>query len=219
MSALLAPRAVLWVVNQTLPFSKKWNVGVWGAGRVSLAHQQPCRLIRVTPAPVALPAPRDAELQLQGQPARVREPPAPGSQPDQRGWPTGAEHISIHKESLPKTRLLWGAEQSPQAHPHFHPTELCEQTQHSQSWRQDVPGRTDFAVFSPSFNNQFPWLQWHQPLFTLLWKKQQHRGGFQFPTGVSVLDTVSQPGRIINLFSRKLSSQGWKSWDAEGQEI
>lgn len=47
-----------------------------------MAHQQPCRLIRVTPAPVALPAPRDAELQLQGQPARVREPPAPGSQPD-----------------------------------------------------------------------------------------------------------------------------------------
>lgn len=57
------------------------------------------------------------------------ESPQPlGASLTQRGWPTGAEHISIHKESLPKTRLLWGAEQSPQAHPHFHPTELCEQT-------------------------------------------------------------------------------------------
>lgn len=145
-------------MNQTLPFSKKWNVNVRGAGRVYLGTSAALQVNRgniSTSGP-----PRNQEmLNCSCSPVTACQ----GHRVPRVSGPQG-NSISASPGVPPKNQAdLWG-----RAHPPFHPTDICEQTQHRQSWSQDVPGRTDFAVFSPSFINQFPWLQWHQPLFTLL---------------------------------------------------
>lgn len=89
-------------------------------GEFTLAHQQPCRVIRVTSAPRHSQKPRDAELQLRFVTScKGQRVPDSGSQPDPKwGSPRGRAHQ--HPQGVPpKTQLICGAEQSPQAHPNF----------------------------------------------------------------------------------------------------
>lgn len=74
------------------------------------------------------------------------------------GWSAGQSH---------HTKLM----------PYFNPTFV------SKISSQNEPRRNDFATFNSTFVSLLPWLQQHQPLFILLWKQKQGRGGFLFPTG------------------------------------
>lgn len=116
MSALLAPRAALWVVNQSLPFSKKWNVNVWGAGRVYLGTSAAPRVNQGNISTVALPEARRCwtAAAVLWQPARAREPCWPrmsGSQPD----PRRVAHRGTapqHPQGVPPKKAGWSVGQN-----------------------------------------------------------------------------------------------------------